>query len=109
MNTEQPTINELEAALGYLNDRINTLTQERNALPRSDKRRAGELLILINQYQAEVRKIRPQLVHLRHEAERKSRHTLWFRAVSELFGEDAPEKCIQWMREERRRLKEEQT
>ena len=109
MSAEQPTINELEAELGYLNDRIEALARERNALPRSDKRRAGELLILINQHQAEVRKLRPQLLHLRHEADRKSRHTLWFRAVSELFGEDAPGKCIQWMKEERRRLKEVQT
>lgn len=98
-----PTDRELAAAY------TNAQSQERNALPRSDKRRAGELLILINQHQAEARKIRPQLVHLRHEAERKSRHTLWFRAVSELFGKDAPERCIQWMREERRRLKESQT
>jgi septal ring factor EnvC (AmiA/AmiB activator) len=108
MSNEQLTIGELEAELGYLNDRIDTLTQERNSLPRSDKRRAGELLILISQHQAEVRKIRPQLVHLRHEADRKSRHKLWFRAVSEIFGDDAPARCMQWMREERKRLKEQQ-
>ena len=100
------TPNEVLAEVGYLQDRIRTLTQERNALPRNDKAGAHKMLVEINSLQAEVKRLKPALYRAEMHEQQRERHGMWVRAVSSLFGEDAPRKCFDWMKQQRKEIEE---
>ncbi len=102
----EPTANEVLADMAYLKDQIDTLTKQRDMLPRNDKHGAHRLLQEITSLQAEHKRLRPVLVHARTLEEKRELHGLWVSAVATLYGKKAPAACFEWMKQERQRRKE---
>lgn len=100
------TYAEVAAEAAYLRERIDTLTAQRNALPRSDKAGAHELMTQILRFQSEYRRLKPTLARLQEREAARESHSMWVRAVIALYGDDAATRCFEWMKAERRREKE---
>lgn len=98
----EPTLNELLAEQGYLKSQIQILTEARNALPRSDKAQAHELLGQISSLQAQEKSLRVPIARAREKEERQEQHSLWCACIVDKYGSEALKECLAWMREERK-------
>lgn len=99
----EPTLNELLAEQAYLRDSMLTMIEQRNALPRSDRKMAHDLLGEINHLQAEERKLRPAIARAREREERQEQHSLWCTYIVTKYGLEALHECFEWMKQERKR------
>jgi hypothetical protein len=97
-----PTLQELLATQGYLKDRVRTLTQERNCLPRNDRETAHRLLTEINKLTREERDLRPSIARAREAEEKQEQHNLWCACIIELYGPQELPRCFDWMKQERK-------
>lgn len=107
MNHSEPTLNELLASQAYLKDKIRSLMEARNCLPRNDKAGAHELLVEINRLQKEERGMRPTIAGAREREEKREQHSLWCACILELYGEEDLALCFEWMKQEKRNRKKE--
>lgn len=82
---------------------IAILGIERDNLPRHDKQGAHEKMAEIHRITSKVKSLRPIIQNYRADADRQLNHSLWTLAVRELFGDDAPRRCYDWMKAERKR------
>jgi hypothetical protein len=80
--------------------------RRRDALPRNDKKGAGDLLAEAQRIQSKMRRLRPALIAYKSEAARLEQHHLWHDAVKAVAGLDAHAACIAWMKAEKRKRAE---
>jgi hypothetical protein len=106
MTQDTVTLNELLATQAFLKSQIASLTEERNALPRNDKKNAHRLLHEILKLQAEEKGMRPSIARVRGEEERREHHHLWCMCIAELYGEEDLQLCFEWMKQEKRKRRE---
>jgi len=85
--------------------RIAELEQQIANLPRKEKLATRELRTHVIHIQSLVRRLKPSLAHYRAEADRRERHGMWESAVIAVAGHDGLRKCIQWMKDEKKRRK----
>lgn len=104
--TNEKSLNELLAEDAYLFDMIKTVTQQRSNLPRNDKQGAHKLMAEINKMTRERRELKPAIVHMRGLAEKRENHSLWVSCIRELYGEENVAMCFEWMKQEKKRRKE---
>jgi hypothetical protein len=107
---EGQSLAELVSMQAGLKQSIQTLTNERNSLPRNDKENAHRLLTQINQLMAEEKRLRPRVAAAREADQKHENHSLWCACVLELYGQEDLSLCFEWMKQERkkRRCKGEQ-
>jgi hypothetical protein len=80
---------------------MGRLMEERNCLPRNEKKRASELLVQINALQHAINKLRVQLIHADSVYQKKEVHGIWETAVLTIWGQDGLTACRAQMRQER--------
>jgi len=86
---------------------IQTLTDERNSLPRNDKENAHRLLTQINQLMAEEKRLRPRVAAAREAEQKHENHSLWCACILELYGQEDLSLCFEWMKQERKKRRAE--
>ena len=100
--TETVTLNELLATRSFILDKIKSLEEERNSLPRNDKQNAHRLLTEINKLKRESQDLKPTIARVRGEEERRDSHSLWVSCIRELYGAEDLAICLEWMKQERK-------
>jgi hypothetical protein len=80
---------------------IKRLIEERNCLPRNEKKRASELLVQINALQRAINKLKVQSINADYVFRKKEVHGIWETAVLSLWGQDGLTACRAQMRQER--------
>ena len=105
--SNEKSLNELLAEQAYLFDMIKTTTHERSCLPRNDKENAHKLLIEINKLQREMRDLKPAIARMREIEDKRENHSLWVSCIRELYGDEDLALCFEWIKQERKRRKEE--
>jgi hypothetical protein len=78
---EGQSLAELVSMQAGLKQSIQTLTNERNSLPRNDKENAHRLLTQINQLMAEEKRLRPRVAAAREADQKHENHSLWCACV----------------------------
>lgn len=91
----------------HLKQTIQTLTEERNSLPRNDKENAHRLLTQINQLMAEEKRMRPRVAAAREAEQKHENHNLWCACILELYGQEDLSLCFEWMKQERKKRRAE--
>lgn len=84
-----------------LKQELARVTEQRNALPRNDKKGARELLLRQNELNKRIKGLGLQHREARHRYEAKERHGLWETAILTLWGQDGLTAARHQMKSER--------
>jgi hypothetical protein len=87
--------------------RLESLQNELAATPRGDKQLAHEIRQDITRAQSEVRRLKLVTAEHRRNSEHKEAHHLWAAAVRAVCGQDKLGEVYDWMRDEKRRRRNE--